>query len=76
MHATLRSHCPLPEDWQSDPAPDSTRQLGLDWLRRQETFVKLSKPDPLLLILSESTLFLFFQVERDFLVWENGLEQA
>ena len=29
----------LPEDWQSDPAPDSTRQLGLNWLRRQETLV-------------------------------------
>jgi RES domain-containing protein len=29
----------LPPDWQSEPAPDSTRQLGLDWFRRQETLV-------------------------------------
>jgi RES domain-containing protein len=29
----------LPEDWQSNPPPESTRQLGLDWFRRQETLV-------------------------------------
>lgn len=29
----------LPEDWQSEPAPESTRLLGLDWFRRQETLV-------------------------------------
>ncbi len=29
----------LPEDWQSEPAPESTRLLGLDWFHQQETLV-------------------------------------
>jgi RES domain-containing protein len=29
----------LPDDWQTEPTPDSTRLLGFDWFRRGETLV-------------------------------------
>ena len=40
----------LPADWQSEPVPESTRMLGLDWYHRQET---LALKVPSVLILSE-----------------------
>ena len=29
----------LPDDWQTDPPPESTRLLGFDWFSRGETLV-------------------------------------
>lgn len=47
---TVLSPGDLLPDWQSEPAPDSTRQLGLEWWCRQET---LALKVPSLLIPSE-----------------------
>ena len=52
--ATL-SPAELPEDWQRDPAPESTRQLGLTWFEARET---LALKVPSVLIPTEHNLLI------------------